>query len=476
MKKLFTLILLIGLIAFVLIDRTLSPDFTALMAGDNPPRPEDNGYLNYLGLNAPATDDAHAAGARIIDGFNAWWPGHKPGPSYWLALIGQPNDENMAKTEAGKYHPAVSGAPLKLIPPANPAKGALNCWLMPKTAWETFKKDFPAQSACLTQPELGAYLTQNKILLDRYAAMLAMPRFYEPFGISMIHQDTIDTITLNQLYVASLVLYARAGYTDDSVRRWLAMQNAMNRIVADQQTTIAKTVLTIPSSQSLQAILEHTPAKAATYQPQILAVLTPPAFGSGGLDMGSITRAEYNYAVRPLDESSSLLTKPLYTNMTKNNLAACNGDALALKSPADQIIPNLKAAETSRNEAAKSPHRQLDLYVNYVGTFLTWRCQQASAIEMRLKTLRTKALNAAWVSAVAADIKPPAMAAWLKNAPATFRNPVTGQPFEWDAARNSLYIPGPEKKDREMELFYPVPIAEKTLGPVNFVPPIFPGD
>lgn len=406
------------------VDEERSAELQALMAMPQPPAPhEQNGYVDSLGLGAAAGESAYETGLKVLEALKA---ADQPG------FVATP--ELRAQRELGA---------VKID------KKLLGCK--------------PDESSCLEyaagKPDLSQRLAEQDALLKRYRIMRAKPDFVPLFYPARLDSPVPvhslqSTTALALLFVANKI---NAGNIKDAVKE-LEQDNAFHRKRAASAVSIADKVASlVPLQRNSLLIAELVRAKPQQVKPflQRLEILMRP-LNTAEADMEKIMRFEAGFWANMLPQLTAYpwdgvrwlrYVAPLFYRPGET------ANLYAAQSALQRKIANLPASEyyqardeVKRQALALIPQGLANYFVNPFGRLNMELLTGEGAFDsspyigkvhdtqalLALVTLQLKlnALNATTPKAIAAALSGPLGA--------TYTNPYSGQPMNYDPETNSL--------------------------------------
>lgn len=442
-------------------DEPLRPEVARALSF-SPPTPEAmrrNGYFIMLGLGAPASDDAQAAGERF---FAAQMQGYE-----WFQRTGK------IKSFIAAAYPRQS-APLE----------HLRCHAEERDCYRHYVEHADA---------VNAALRAWPGLLQRYRQLGDTPQYEEviPPYIGVEFPYYIDLVLASELQGMQAALLWHAGESAQALA--LLARNAAihQRLLAGSRSLIgAMIALAMDMRQQrlisslLRADPERTVAHALRWQEVLSSVpvdLAPVLAGEIRWSVAAVRiglagwpgNADDAWHVRAQRSLMARWRKLAYQpNATMNRSYQFKLPSVDLgRQPADRFDAHLAAARRAQQQALEQDDDEgwFDFLRNPLGRALLGmggadlmrpyieRAHDVSA-HRRLVLLQLAALRD--------GVAPAAMPAWLAAAPAELRNPYTLAPIDWDAATQSLVFKGrqPQTQNPDRSSTYRVRVFEPPSG------------
>lgn len=452
-----------------LIDRPLDPDFAAYMAGDSRPSYEQNGYLAFMGMDAPVGADPHTYGLDTFLRIEKELEQSRMSIDDLLDSYGAIYDslETLAPSDAPGNAPPAEHKPVKPYV-YDSGKESLSCWTATAIELIQWKKTAEGDVSCMTEADLIRHLAEIDVLLGRYEILQKYPRFYELH--SGMAFPEVDFIRMHEYYMARNTLLVRQGKSDVAMRYWLSNMKFIDTALADQQTIVLKAILNIMLSESLanlKLMIEIDPSLAQRYQDQIIAALSAGLNVNRAEILKAVFRSEYQMTVGFLDRMGDWTTILFFKkNATANILVAHYRDLIdaAAQPPAD-LIKNMKLIE-----GKKQKHMSVGdgfwgiadmLSYNPMGKILIPPALMGEQITLQFpwRYNARRRMLILYVMARAQGVAVTDMPAFLAGSPVNLHDPFTQKPFAWDAERKTIYFiktntSGSEYDERQ-ELSYP---------------------
>ena len=438
-------------------DEPLRPEVARALSF-SPPAPEAmrrNGYFIMLGLGAPASNDAQAAGERF---FAAQMQGYE-----WLQRTGK------IKSFLPAPHPR------QRTPPEH-----LRCDAEVRDCYRHYVAHADA---------VGAALRARSHLLQRYRQLGDAPLYEEvmPPYVGVEFPYYIDLVAASELQGMQAALLWHAGESAQALA--LLARNAVihQRLLAGSRSLIgAMIALAIDMRQQrlISSLLHADPARAVAHALRWQEVLS-----SAPVDLAPVLAGEMRWSVAALrlgladwpgsaDDAWRLraqrrlmvvLNRLAYQpHATMNRTYQFKLPSVDLgRQPADRFDAHLAAARRAQQQALEQDDDKgwFDFLRNPLGRALLG---MDGADLMQPYIERAHDVNAhrrlvlLQLAALRDGVAPAAMPAWLAAAPASLRNPYTRAPMGWDAATQSLVFEGrqPQTQNPGRSSIYRVRVFE----------------
>jgi len=450
MKRLIIILLLIlvmsigGWVAYraLTLNEPLNPAIATFYPVDEQAYANDNGYIAMLGIHAPVNiDDTYAWALKLVND-------HIKLRQDYLTrqASGVPASQLGAPPEFSERWNAIKE---KITPQGDIT--ATNCWLT--KGWKLPKADIAL--ACNNTQELVDLIDANHTLLSRYHAQFTYNRFIDlpQLGIAIGSQ----MIQENALFLGYLVT-ASPTRPDEALQEWMDNAKFLKRALADQNSLITRSVLMVMYVQTqrvLPTLLGADATLVTKYEKPLLEILVP--FGPKEMNIPVTVKMDYQAlgsAIRNLgthnqnkfyqfgqDQIALALTPPRQFAQAQAKFMEKYGHP---QLPAGMTREEFVKLDEKEAMEKLQPDTITDLIIG--GLAIGGDLFKA----MQLQDARNRMLNL-YVQMRARAITPEQIPAFLKSSPASLFDPLTEQPFTYDASTKLLYST-PEGEDSRQGL------------------------
>lgn len=314
------------------------------------------------------------------------------------------------------------------------------------------------EEPCASDAEIEATFAKNKLLLDRYQSLATYPRFTFPAGDIFWMQTPYDPIGLHKMYSASMLYKSTHERGEDAIRDWIESTKFLNMALADEILMVDTAILMVNLNINLKLlpmILNDHPELAKTYAAHITPLLSLPVFGDGSIDLDKSFLAD-NRMVRMILEMTKNGRRTNVSEFPLGRFFYDENDTLnqlygfyqylfkGVSVPpgqSDDGMTEEEAAETIKYQGYGNPN----LFYNPIGNLLLDGLYKGQELfgEGQWRRITNMRMIGAYVQALANDITPEAMPAFLTSLSPEWKNPVTGDAFLWDSQTAQIYYERP---------------------------------
>jgi len=261
-------------------DEPLSLQARALLSPPpNPYRPEDNIYLAFQGLDAPAGTSVITAGAARIERYNRSIE----------AVMQDPSAASVRRLNATDPRGLQLTGDVSFVQPLN------------ASVW---------QAATRHQPEIRKLLADNRELYQRYLDLLPLPGYYETARPSMYAPYSFLPSQVHKLFLAAIALHVRSQFAHERARALadLELDARLWRTVFNGEGGLVSKMVAAASLQAddlLLADMIADPEVALPLTEEDLNALVP-AFDPASWDLGGAFAAEFRVSSSLLRQTAQL--------------------------------------------------------------------------------------------------------------------------------------------------------------------------
>lgn len=443
-----------------LYDPPLDPAYTALMSETKMPPVEENGYYALIGFTAPAGEDPHARGVKLMKQTEEWLRENQAGILYWPSSLfldfpipKYQGEEARSIFLSRMFRPDQSGDLKAKLKEADQGTQTLGCWLMTKREWqERLSANSITAGHCPSEAEMRSMLEENKEMIDRLKSLSSYQSFIEPPKAYFLRAEVLsDFRETKKLYFASLVQRARAGEPEEALKDLLSMSQVRKRFVRGEQGVIFKAafgsagfgsdVNSVSERKIARVILAEAPSLAVRYRKELMEIK---GVWLNDVSIRTLFRGMMNHWSYLDDERNiGFLFRP---NATKNAFWRCL-----------QFIENGETDNHIISEYCKAggtipTYNLFGKYVfsNEVGVLATYAAGDNE------NSLTAKRIYTLYISALGEGIPLERMGAYISSAPPELWDPASGKPFLWDEKMGAIQTKGENPWDKlSGHVFYP---------------------
>ena len=397
-------------------DEGLNPEIATYFP-DDPFDPEDNFYVAWSGLHAPAgTKDIYDYGLKLINREIEW-------------------DRENALEFQGETE-------------------FLECWKGQQ--WREWAQD--ENKPCANAKEIRAMYDKNRELIGRYRTFYTYGNHNpgDKAGFVSPGAKGQDLISMHHLFAARWSVLAETGQGETAMREWIADTRFLQKVFPEKHTMVDHAIWMVIYGQNiamLPVMLERDPTLVSKWSGGLEKILK--------MNMASpdiwhnVMRGEYYFLKLGLDFAArdQLAVVILKPNSTWNAFYGwANGmvwlaaqSPTALKENADTVISQCTMQDKSLVAFFLNKNFLRDLIMDGIcgGTKMMQNTHKINA-RSRALILYMRAQNK--------NIPPENMADFLQDADSSLYDPFTEKPFQWDAQEKSVYF-APVQGSR-VDLYY----------------------
>ena len=393
----------------------------------------DNAYLDFAGFVAPKGFDPHEFGKTMLEQSETYFT--DPDDYSWL---GKPDPKITIENPKGLWF-------------QKPKETNFYCHI-----FQTQYHQTPDDQICPDEPHVKTLLNDNDVLLKRYENMFSRRRFYEEPRLIRSYDEEWLFWTVEQtdlLYSLHIIEMAKAGQPEEALKLWINKHGFLNRILSDEQSQDIKFMfsdLSRWSIETLPVLLKYVPVEIIRqYNPQLQQTLDRSFFGENGLNVDAMLRADYFYLIDNYGTTRSgiwwlniwlrfnnNLMKNAYLEMIQDlsNLSA-HDNPVSYHLYRDEILEKWKVPDNKWEKVKViltdyGRSVMSDYYVDQK-LFENFSYRMRDVANMRLMKL--------YVQAKADNIAREDMPAYVTANAEAFKDPFTGDAYQWNAATHQIY-------------------------------------
>jgi len=304
----------------------------------------------------------------------------------------------------------------------------LTCWT--EHMWGNLYAPGPYRGTACEEASTRQLIASNETLLNRYRAAMQYSRYIDLPGIHGL--TPILSIRAQELEITSIILLSRTA-PDAAVKAWIANIQFYHRALADHPTLVGRSILMVNyrmAQLALPLLLEANDTVTMNHMNELLAVLGP--FSAADLHIENSAKMEYlliSPVLEQLGDHSINKTYHFFEQYIENwNAPPSELDARWEAFVAKHRTTFLKA------EDWHSPMQGMTTNMILGGVSISGDLAKAAV----QADLRSRMLNL-YVQARALGLGHDEIAELVANAPASLRNPFTGEAFGYSTDHGLLY-------------------------------------
>lgn len=441
--------------AINLYDPALDPRIAQLEAQYPLPKDSENGFYALKGLEAPDGEDLVSYGKKIDEDRTPFVDPMEE----WITPSPLTTDAQNNVSEKALLQESESG-----LTPFEEDAIRLRC--VRTDVFSSYGDDKPPLP-CAAGEEVSAILEKYRSLLSRYKSLSSYPHYADsPTGLNTNPGKTsYGPITdLQKLAVTYMIFKSRTGHADESIRFWIENTKFLNNILSGQSFMVTQAIDFIGLTQNLNLLaimLNENPGLAKQYGPQLLPLLSQPAFGEGGIDLDKVFLAEKRILNSQQPGTQSEIDTRRMDAILYNFLYKRNHTANRLFVFYQELKEAVQTPKPSPSSAIAVKHDQIlggsikALLYNPFGNAMVRSLFKGEVFyqESYWPLVAQKRLLGAYLQALSDDTAPENIPSFLSTLPAEWKNPIKDEPFLWDPETSEIYF---EKETVEKQFYDPL--------------------